>query len=78
MAEFTYNSDLIEKGVAAGGLEDKANASQVKDTLEGALIGSALVRVVILVTDNLPANALGFVPSSFMVALETLELRIDG
>ena len=78
LAELTYKSDLIEKGVATGGLEDKADAAQVKDTLEGALIGSALVRVVIQVTHNLPANDLGFVPSSFMVALETLELRMDG
>ena len=77
LAELTYNPDLIEMGVATGGLEDKANAARVKDTLEGALVGSALVRVVIQVTRNLPANALGFVPSSFMVALDTLELRID-
>ena len=76
LAQVTYNSDLIEKGVAAGGLQDKANVTQVKDSLEGALIGSALVRVVVQVTDILPANALGFVPSSFMVALETLELRM--
>ncbi len=78
LAELTYNSDLIEMGVATGGLEDKADTARVKDTLEGALIGSAMVRVVIQVTQNLPANALGFVPSSFMVALDTLELRIDG
>ena len=77
LAELTYNSDMIEMGVAAGGLEDKANAAQVKDTLEGALIGPALVRVVVRVTHNLPANALGFVPSGFMMAMETLELRID-
>lgn len=78
LAELTYDSDLIEQGVAAGGLEDKANAGQVKDTLEGVLIGSTIVVFVIRVTDILPSNALGFVPSSFMVALETLELRIDG
>ena len=78
LAELTCNSDLIEKGVATGGLEDQADAEQVKDTLEGALIGSTLVRVVIQVADSLPSNALGFVPSSFMVALETLELRIEG
>ena len=73
LAELTYNPDLIEMGVATGGLEDKADAARVKDTLEGALVGSALVFVVIQVTEILPANALGFVPSSFMVALETLE-----
>ena len=78
LAELTYSSDLIEQGVAAGGLDGKANAAQVKDTLESALVGSTLVRVVIQVTGNLPANALGFVPPSFVVALETLELRIDG
>ena len=78
LAELTYNSDLIERGVSAGGLEGKANAVQVKDTLEDALIGSALVKYVVQVTGNLPANALGFVPPSFMVALESLELRIEG
>ena len=78
LAELTYNSDLIEQGVSAGGLEGKANAVQVKDTLEDALIGSVLVKYVVQVTGNLPANALGFVPPSFMVALETLELRIEG
>ena len=78
LAELTYNSVLIEQGVAAGGLEEKADAAQVKNTLEDALIGSTLVVFVVRVTGMLPANALGFVPSNFMVALETLELRIDG
>lgn len=78
LADLTYNSVLIEQGVAAGGLEEKAGAAQVKDTLEDALIGSTLVVFFVRVTDMLPANAMGFAPSNFMVALEALELRIDG
>ena len=78
LAELTYNSVLIEQGVAVGGLEEKADAAQVKNMLEDALIGSTLVVFVVRATGMLPVNALGFVPSNFMVALETLELRIDG
>ena len=78
LAELTYNSELIDRGVAAGGLENNAKVAEVKERLESALIDSALVGVFLEVTDKLPANALGFVPSNFMLALETLELRIDG
>ena len=77
LAELTYKSDLIDRGVAAGGLENKANPVEVKEKLEGALVDSALVGVFLGMTDKLPANALGFVPSNFMGALEILELRID-
>ena len=78
LAELTYNSELIDRGVAAGGLENNPKVAKVKERLESALIDSALVGVFLEVTDKLPANALGFVPSNFMLALETLELRIDG
>ena len=78
LADLTYNSVLIEQGVAAGGFEEKAGAAQVKDTLEDALIGSTLVVFFVRVTDMLPANVMGFAPSNFMVVLEALELRIDG
>ena len=78
LAELTYNSELIDRGVSAGGLENNAKVAEVKERLESALIDSALVGVFLEVTDKLPANALGFVPSNFMLALETLELRIDG
>ncbi len=75
LAGLTYDSDLIDRGVSAAQLEDKADPTQVKATLESALIGSTFVGVVIGATDNLPANALGFVPARFMTALDILEER---
>ena len=77
LAELTYNADLIERGVEAGGLQGRADSVEVKERLESALMKSSLVGVFLNVSQNLPANALGFVPSQFMTALETLELRID-
>jgi len=75
LAELTYNSDLLEKGVSSGGLEGKLEAEEVKEGLENYLMESALVDVFISVADKLPANALGFVPPNLMVSLEVLEQR---
>jgi len=75
LASLTYNSDLLEKGVSSGGLEGRLDAGQVKEGLETYLMESALVDVFISVTDKLPANALGFVPSNLMVSLDVLEQR---
>ena len=77
LAGLTYKSDLIDRGFAVGVFQNKADAVEVKENLERTLIDSALVGVFLGVTDKLPANAVGFVPSNFMVALEMLEVRTD-
>ncbi len=79
MAQLTYNSGIPEEGLAAVVLEGRApQVVDAKHKLEDALTGSALVPIFIGVTDALPADALGFVPSDFRVALNTLQKRIDG
>ncbi len=78
LAELTYNSDLIDKGVTAGGLEERTSAVEVKESLEKGLMDSALVSVFLGIANRLPADALGFVPSNLKAALETLESRMEG
>ena len=58
----------------AGQLSQVENA---REALETALKESALVPVFINITDALPADALGFVPSDFKIALDILEERIE-
>ena len=77
LAELTYHSDLIDKGVAAGDLEERTSAVEVKESLERGLMDSALVGVFLGIADKLPADALGFVPTNLKTALETLELRLE-
>lgn len=78
LAELTYNSDLIDKGVSAGRLEERATAMEVKESLERGLMESALVDVFLGMAKTLPADALGFVPTNLKAALDTLELRMGG
>ena len=78
LAEVAYNSDLIDKAASAGAFEDRANVNLVKQGLQSALVDSAVVGVLVEVTDKLPARALGFVPSNFMLASDSLKHRIDG
>ena len=77
LAELTYHSDLIDKGVTAGGLGEQTNAMEVKVSLENGLMDSALVGVFLGIADKLPAEALGFVPTNLKIALDTLELRLE-
>ena len=78
MTQLTYNSGIPEQGLAAVFLEIKApQVVEAKQKLEDALTGSALVSAFIGVTDALPGNALGFVPSDFRVALDILEQKIE-
>ena len=88
MARFTYNFDmesLITENIPSqvpGQVTDQVTNlySQVEDargTIEDVLSESFLVPVFIDVTDALPADAFGFVPSDFKVALDILEERIQ-
>ena len=78
LAQLTYNSGIPEGGLAAVLLESTApQVVEAKHKLEDALTGSVLVPTFIGVTDALPANALGFVPSDFRVALDILEQKVQ-
>ena len=77
LAEVAYNPGLIDKAVSAGALENRVNVVQLQQGLQSALVDSALVGVFVEATDKLPAKASGFVPSNFMLALDSLELQID-
>ena len=77
-ARLTYDFDT-------GSLADRApgeaadrlpEVEEVRDSLESALAESALVGVVVVVADALPAGALGLAPSDFEVALDLLRDKI--
>ena len=57
--------------------EQLAKVEEVRTGLEEALSGSQIVSAFTAVADALPANALGFVPSDFKVALEILKTKVD-
>ena len=76
-ARLTYNFEIPTEGVPAQVVEKFVPVADAKEWLEDALVGSALVPVFIDLTDALPADALGFVPSDFQIALDILEERID-
>ncbi len=75
LAELTYNSDILDKGVSSGGLEGRLDPGEVREGLEVYLVESELVGVFIDVADKLPANALGFVPPNLMLSFDVLEQR---
>lgn len=49
----------------------------VKKGLEDALTESSIVPILVDIRGALPANALGFVPSDFKIAMDILEANID-
>ena len=82
LARLTYDFDtsavtgLVPEQVAgqvARIEEQLAKVEDVREQLETSLTGSQLVSVFITVTDAIPADALGFVPSDFKAALDILE-----
>ena len=85
-ARFTYDFErFVPEEAIAGSLEKLvpdiagklASIENTREKLEEALVDSALVEVFIDITDALPADALGFVPSDFKGALDILELEIE-
>lgn len=54
-----------------------ARIAETKDASEKALTGSALVPVFLNITQALPGDALGFIPSDFKVSLEILKQRLE-
>ncbi len=92
LARLTYDFDLealtgnIPEGTSLPGdvgqqitvLKDKiARVEEVKEGLESGLTESLLVPIFIDVTNAIPADALGVIPSDFKVALDILKSKIE-
>ena len=87
MARFTYNFNLLGITDALPSQVAEAMPVQVGDqlaqlqdrrkNLEDALAGSQLVPVFIDITDALPADALGYIPTDFKAALELVKVEIE-
>ncbi len=71
LARFSTN---VPEGGAGGLLEQ---VTGLRSTVQDALVESKLVPVFIQVANAIPADAMGFVPGDFRVALEQLEQRIS-
>ncbi len=67
-----FSTNVPEGG--AGGLLEQVTGFRA--TVQDALVESTLVPVFIDITNAIPADAMGFVPGDFRVALEQLEQRI--
>jgi len=78
LARLTYNFDTrgLEETIPEQLPEQFVKIEHVKEKLQNALVGSELVPVFIDFTELLPANALGYVPSDFRVALGILKKEI--
>jgi hypothetical protein len=77
MARFTYNFDLPGEGIAGAVADRIPKVEDTREGVESALTESAVVPPFITVAKALPGNALGFVPSDFMISLEILEQNIE-
>ena len=86
MARFTYDFEVpeipdlsgIPGGSVTGALEERLpDPEETRQAVEDALTESAIVPVFIDITDALPADAFGFVPSDFKAALDILDKTIE-
>ena len=79
LARLTYNFNIgdIAEAVPGQVTEQLVQVENVKGAVEDALTGSQLVPIFIDFADALPANALGYVPSDFRVALDILKEKIE-
>ncbi len=68
-----FSTNVPEGGL--GGLSEQVTG--LRSTVQDALVESRLVPAFIGITDKLPANAMGFVPGDFRLALNQLEERIN-
>jgi len=73
LATARFSGDLPEEG-ALGTLVEMTG---IRGNIQDEMVESTLVPVFIDVTNALPADALGFIPGDFRLALEVLELRIE-
>ena len=73
LAAARYSGDLPEEGVAGTLVE----MTGIRGNIQDEMVESTLVPVFIDITNALPADALGFIPGDFRLALKVLELRIE-
>lgn len=77
VARFAYNFEAPEDGVAGSVAQRIPRVDDTKESVENALTASAIVSAFITVTDAIPGDALGFVPSDFRISLDILEKSIE-
>lgn len=83
LARLTYNFDvehhlsMLGEQIAGEVLSRRSEVEDVKVTLENGLTGSKFVPIFIDMTDALPADALGFIPSDFKLSLDILKETLD-
>ena len=73
LATARFSGDLPEEG-ALGTIVEMTG---IRGNIQDEMVESTLVPVFIDVTNALPADALGFIPGDFRLALKVLELRIE-
>ena len=77
VARFAYNFEVPEDGVTGSVAQRIPRVDDTKESVENALTDSAIVSAFIDVTDAIPGDALGFVPSDFRISLDILEKSIE-
>ena len=77
VARFAYNFELPEEGISGDVAQRIPIPDGTKESVENALTDSAIVSAFIDVTDAIPGDALGFVPSDFRISLDILEKSIE-
>ena len=73
LAVARFGSDLPTEGAVGTVVE----MTGFRGSIQGALVESTLVPVFIDITKAIPANAMGFVPGDFRLALDDIEQRIN-
>ncbi len=77
LARYSYNFELTEVGIP-GQIVSQIERLEVKEGVQKALTGSAIVPAFLDIRDSLPGDTLGFLPTDFSVALDILEEAIEG
>jgi uncharacterized membrane protein required for colicin V production len=76
LARLAYDFEVPGGKITGEVVESVVPIAEAKAWLEDTLVGSYLVPFYINLTDSLPADSLGFVPSDFQTALDILEQAI--
>ena len=76
LARLAYDFEVPGGKITGEVVESVVPIAEAKASLEDTLVGSSLVHFYINLTDSLPADSLGFVPSDFQTALDILEQAI--
>ncbi|MBI4306859.1 MAG: CvpA family protein [Chloroflexi bacterium] len=79
LARFAYVFDPADKGDESrmDATVERYIGSNARDKVDGLLIGSALVPVLVEIVDFVPGDTMGLVPVEFRTAFDILESRVD-